>query len=370
MLERYLDALESKLSHYVMSEVERQEILTKYQTMIHSMQAEGKAETEIIEHLPTPKLISEELSVQFDKKKRLPFTDRLLSVSPFLMLLIYLYLGFQHTMWHPGWVLILALPGLAVSFEIFNDPDKNIVQAIIPLILLISFFVLGLGYSHWLTAWSLLLVVPFIVLFDSRRLKTNFLMTLSILTPFLTLFVILNLLVVLNSHPSIWTLALLNPLVWFTTMHNPLKKLLLIVTLLLITMVYLYIGFNFSEWSRGLFLFLILIPLLRDNPHMATVRSHMIVLTIVVLGSFTLFIYFAFAGYINASWLFFLLIPLTLQVLKQTSIREKLFASFPYFILSAFFILGIIYDAWHPGWIMLIIIPILYILRGKSSFES
>ncbi len=49
---------------------------------------------------------------------------------------------------------------------------------------------------------------------------------------------------------------------------------------------------------------------------------------------------------------------------KETGIRQKLIATSPFVATIIFFILGMQYDLWHPGWLVFLIVPIAGVVLG------
>ncbi len=56
---------------------------------------------------------------------------------------------------------------------------------------------------------------------------------------------------------------------------------------------------------------------------------------------------------------------------KETGIRQKLIATSPFVATIVYFILGMQYNLWHPGWLVFLIVPIAGVVFGsRFKFET
>ena len=361
MLETYFEALQKKLDHYEMTDVEKDEFINHYKDMVERMKEEGKSEREIIDHLPTPKALTEELNLVHEKKRRMPFTDRILMISPLIALGLFLYLGFFHAMWHPGWLSVLLIPGLAICFEVMNDPDYPLFKALIPFMALLGFFVLGFAFSMWLSAWSLLVLIPLIAIVDFRRMKKDMRIVMALAMPFISLFVILNLIGLLDLGAYVWIVLLLNPLIWFTY-FPPLKRVLVISALILLGSLYLSIGFDDGTWGLGLLIFLPMLPLMNGTFARDTLKANVATFTLLVLVSVGIFSYFMAFNQWRTGWSALLIIPASFALIEGRTFTKKLRGVAPYLAMGGFLVMGFADHAWHPGWLWLLLMPLALVM--------
>lgn len=71
----------------------------------------------------------------------------------------------------------------------------------------------------------------------------------------------------------------------------------------------------------------------------------------------------------HPGWIVFLLIP----VMPYLIGKKKLKFTIPLVITIAYLIMGIGWDLWHPGWIIFLLIPVITILTGgkeKKLFDN
>lgn len=63
----------------------------------------------------------------------------------------------------------------------------------------------------------------------------------------------------------------------------------------------------------------------------------------------------------HPGWMVFLLIPVT-AILINTNFKNAVVALSPFLSVGIFMVLGFVYDLWHPGWLVFLSIPVLSIL--------
>ncbi|MCK7487623.1 MAG: DUF1700 domain-containing protein [Bacillus subtilis] len=71
----------------------------------------------------------------------------------------------------------------------------------------------------------------------------------------------------------------------------------------------------------------------------------------------------------NPGWMVFLLIPVTAIVVEMGNKKHRrhlLTPLMPFVAVAGYFLLGFYADLWHPGWMIFLIIPIAGILEGRN----
>ena len=68
----------------------------------------------------------------------------------------------------------------------------------------------------------------------------------------------------------------------------------------------------------------------------------------------------------HPGWIIFLLVPMVVGVL-QHGLR-----GFPYpiFVLAIYLLMGFVWNLWHPGWLIFLTIPIYYTILSSKSFPA
>lgn len=366
MIDRYLEALNQKLNRYEMFKHDKDAYMHDVKESIRLLKQQGKSETEIIDALKTPKELTEDLNQRFHKKRRMPFTDKILVVSPLLVLTSYLILGLFFHLWHPGWVIIFSIPGLALCFELLNDPDKPLYKAILPLFIMIAFFVFTIGFSMWIFALSILALLPLIGVLNGERLKKRPIETVSIAMPFFTIFITLNLYAFITSNPLIWHILMVNPLIWMFNIKATSKKLLYSFTLILFIISYLTVAFLEENFTRAYLIYIGLIPyfinpIKRDSLFPLDIKTFLTAISIGVFGVLMLGVLelYAFIMVPFIIYTFLYTLPKD-SLLSQWLMQSVLFTSFVAFGLFA--ALNVYLFSW---WVLIIIVVINAFFKGK-----
>ena len=96
------------------------------------------------------------------------FRRRVVAVTPLVCVLVFLFLGFQFDLWHPGWLVFLLVPIMPILVGI-----KKIKWSF-SFIISIIYLILGLGFGYWHPGWLIFLLIPiYYTLFPSGRFKKN-----------------------------------------------------------------------------------------------------------------------------------------------------------------------------------------------------
>ncbi len=67
----------------------------------------------------------------------------------------------------------------------------------------------------------------------------------------------------------------------------------------------------------------------------------------------------------HPGWLVFLIVPLFTAVMKK---NYK--ALFPFIIIAIYLCLGFIWNLWHPGWLVFLTIPLFYAVIGAKTLSA
>lgn len=79
---------------------------------------------------------------------------KIIAVTPMIALIVFLLLGFCGNLWHPGWVVFLAVPIVPTVL------GKKGIHAIYPSIVIIVYFILGFVWNWWHPGWIIFLTIP------------------------------------------------------------------------------------------------------------------------------------------------------------------------------------------------------------------
>ncbi|MBQ3253798.1 MAG: hypothetical protein IJA65_04495 [Acholeplasmatales bacterium] len=79
---------------------------------------------------------------------------RIVAATPMICLIIYLCFGFMGNIWHPSWVVFLAIP---IVSTILNE---NFTRYIYPIMCLLAYALIGCIWDYWHPGWILFLTIP------------------------------------------------------------------------------------------------------------------------------------------------------------------------------------------------------------------
>ncbi len=169
MLETYLKNVEKILNTFEMDTHDKKAYIQKLHQQINEKKHAGLSEEAILADLKEPRIIRQELSIDYIQKMRIPYINHLLKLIPLVLLIIYLATGFITGLWHPAWLIFLLWPVLVVLLESINDYDIHPLTSVSPLIILTAFLTLGVVFELWHPGWSLLFLMPFFPLLNSKK---------------------------------------------------------------------------------------------------------------------------------------------------------------------------------------------------------
>lgn len=94
--------------------------------------------------------------------KRNHLARKISKVMPLLSLVAFLVLGFCFKLWHPGWVVFLAVPVSEICINIFNKKGKALWVSLAMLVSVILYLFLGIALHAWHPGWLVFFLVPIV----------------------------------------------------------------------------------------------------------------------------------------------------------------------------------------------------------------
>lgn len=367
MLERYLKKINSILNSFHMDEHDKKTYLNAIKQAINTEKKTTDDEAIILSNLKDPRIIVEELSMSYRRKTRIPFINIILKLIPWLLLGLYLLVGFTANLWHPTWLMFLLWPLLVVLLESINDYDIHPISSVSPMLILFLFLALGIIFNLWHPAWALLFLIPMFPLVNSRHSFTNKSVFYSLLMPLLILPLFVFLHYYLQTIHPIWILWLLLLLpVFIHGTSTP--KIILGLGLFALGLMGYIIGYSFFNQEASLyFITLLFLAFIIAQPKRDSLgflyRPTMISLCLIGLLAF-----FTFTLYLEGfSWAWVtVLIPLFYYHLIQGNFKRRPISLSTFFIAVACFALfGGYYGHFHFAWLVFLFIPIAKIVEAK-----
>ena len=343
---KFLADLEERLEdkEFEFKEIER--IVNDYETMIEDAIEDGKNEAEFIETLGSVREIVNDLIKTLPSVKRREHV--LVALSPFIATIAFFLIGFFYGAWHPGWLVFLGIPIVAVITESRN-PKRFI--GLFPIVYTVIYILSG-TYG--------LVNVPFITNFiDYNNGPTS--IQIGMLW-----------------HP-LWAGYLYTAVLGYLFDETLRRKLIGLLSFVLVTA---YIGlelFNgFAFWHLLLIAAFVVLAIAEGTIKLVidikleTKKDRTIGL--VTLGSAILLtiLYFIF-GFLFSTWgvmwVIFLLIPMVAIGLSQILETKKFeFTAYTPFIATIlFFLTGYYFDLFAISWLFFLLIPIAGVIEDQLN---
>ena len=93
---------------------------------------------------------------------------KIVAITPFICIIVYLLLGFYKNLWHPGWIIFLLIPIVPLFIKMFSGSRGSLI-AFFNLIIIGAYFVLGFLYNWWHPGWIIFLLIPVISIILSKK---------------------------------------------------------------------------------------------------------------------------------------------------------------------------------------------------------
>lgn len=375
MKESYLEQLSELLKTYHIKQEEIDDILADYGEMIDDALNKNMSEEKILKMIGTPEEVVESLSEEFEKGeeyiyvhhggKKSGHDNRITALMPFISLVVFFILGFGFGLWHPGWLVFLSIPMVAIIVNAFDRHSISGFVALSPFVALIIFLVLGFWVEMWNPAWLVFFVVPILAISSGFR-TMRFISYLTAISPFVATIVF----VLIGTYTEIW-----NP-TWLVFMIIPMigvlhetklwKVLVFELAFVAAIGVYLYAGYGYGEWGLGLFSFLIPVGvslILSEDSFLVINRKNRdswLVFLILLAIYITAGILFDAWPYL---WMIFLLIPMY-AIFRHAPRENQLLACMPFIATILFFGTGYFLGWWAFSWMAFLLIPVVAIIKN------
>ncbi len=363
MRKEFLTSLRKKLDEFEMREEEKEDILSDYEQMIQDGLSKGKSEEEVLEMLGAPERIVESLSHEYKRKKRMPASEKVVALTPIVCTIAYIIMGVAANLWHPGWLVFLLVPVMAIVADTMNDGEKHIMTAISPFLAFIVFFLLGFSQGLWHPGWLVFFIIPVFAIVNSRR-SMKCLAFLTAMSPFVTLAAFFLIGHQTGVYHPTWMVLLLVVLLSILHEKKALERYVLAATLIVSSGLYLTVGYVYDDWLLASASFLIFAVGLLMTGNRIINFDFLDTPFEKAVGVLSLLL-FALVGYVfdlfAVSWLFLLMTPVVSILRKEKS--KKFTAISPFLALTAFVIMGYFGGYWHPGWLVFLIVPIVAIVE-------
>lgn len=364
-MKKYLESLKERLLDYQIDETLLLKILSDYKEKISKINEDDF--DALVKKLGDPREEINKIVIEYKlklKENEGKETNTIIAMVPFISLVIYMVLGFGFDLWHPGWLVFIIIPLLALAFTVFYDNLIAGIIAISPFVIIISYFFVGFYYGIWHPTWLVFLLLPLIGVFSNYK-SMSLKSFLFVVSPFVALIAYMFLGSFLHIWSRGWVIFLLVPMTGVLQENNSKRLLIYELSLLLAIIVGIITPYFTSSWGYSFFGLLIpafvFIGYGEDSIIKFTKETIIDWLVFLTLASIFLIIGILYNawGYI---WMVLLIFP-AYEIIKQAPDNAKIYYIMPFVSLAIFYSLGYFYGFWKYSWLAIILIPIVYFIE-------
>ena len=378
MKERYLEELKVLLSEYHINKDELDDILADYEEMIDDAISKGMKEEAIYKMIGTPEQVVKDLSEELEKgedyiyfqegkAKKRQRDNKITALMPFISLIVFLILGFGWSLWHPGWLVFLSIPMVAIIVNAFDKQTMNGLVALSPFVAVIVFLIIGFGWNLWHPGWLIFMIVPLLGIMSGKK-TMRLLSFLTAISPFICTIAYILAATYTGLWNPLWLIFMIIPMLGILHESKLWKVIVMELAFMIAIAAYLVSGYVYGEWMLGLFSFLIpagVSILVSDDSFLVINKKNkdswilFVLLSVIFFGSGILF------GNTWAwLWMIYLILPVY-SILKHSPNDTKLVAIMPFIATVLFFSLGYFLGWWAFSWIAFLLIPMVAIIKNK-----
>jgi len=340
---KFLADLEALLEEKEVQVAEIERVLNDYESMIDDALRDGQNEEDFIKSLGKINDIFKGLNKMY-KEKNLRKGNILVSLSPFIALFSFFMIGYFFDAWHPGWLVFLIIPIIAIITE--SRSSKRFV-GLFPIVYTVFFILVGTYGNRefiidaniinndqisvslpllWHPLWAGYLYTLAIDEVLERKLYKRVigLIDFGLITAYITIELIFGF--------QLWHLLFIVALILISIpvgLFNLVLKLkvnldgdrnqilAILGVSLLSTIIFLVLGFLTNAWVIAWLIFLIIPVFAIGYDQFINKEPTEIVSYTPFIATFLFFTTGYFFNIFQISWLFFLLIPVTAIIEEQ-----------------------------------------------------
>ncbi len=312
MKNQYLNELREILVNHRVSNKDIDEIISDYTLLYDEGINKHMSDQEIRDLLGEPKTVYQDLKDTLTFVYTQSNNNKIVALSPFLAVIVFMSIGLTTNIWHPTWLIFLLVPITAI----ISSHTKHMLIPLSPFIALISFYILTEFIISWHFAWLVFLLTPIVALL-SKRNKQNIIQLISLI---IAIIFYLYMAIVENNY-RLGYLGFILPLI---------------------------VSIIFGSIKISI-----------DLGHKSTYMAFFTILYITVFLVMGFLIPYGWAY----SWQVLLLIPITAIVLKG---KFMLVSIMPFIATILFFSIGYFFQLFYISWMAFLLIPITGVLSDKQ----
>jgi len=368
MKQEYLHDIRERLEDRNFEQDDIKDIIGDYSQLYDDMIANGLSEEEAKAKLGTPEaIVAELMSERTVSVRKKPMKGRkIIPIMPFVSTIIFFILGFVWQLWNVAWMAFLLIPVTAILVEGFNKRFRGyVLTPLMPFVALVVYMGLGFGFRLWHPGWLVFLLIPVMAILETRKL--DLFPRLTALSPFVALIAFFVLGEFGLWHPG-WLVFLMIPMIAILNGKNLIKVVLFELSFAVAIGLYLGIGYGLGAWDYAALSFLI--PLIY-GVFSGEIKVHMFFddwfSRITVLLTVAVYVTMGVLFPVTWEWLWviFLVNPVQ-EIVRKGGKENMLVAVTPFVSIAIFYLVGyFVPGAFAYSWMAFFLIPIVAIIKGK-----
>ncbi len=303
---QFIEKLSEELYDHDISARAIDEIIEDYEGIIAEAIEGGDIEEDILTRLGSPHSIAHNLSKV--EKGNSGTKGKMIATTPFVATIIFVILGMQLDLWHPGWMIFFIIPiaGVVLGGRL---KLKTAIVSLSPFAATLFFLIYGFTTGVWHPTWVVFFIIPALgMMFKEEGVKRYIGVAIHVLVPLTYLYLelaydfsfswlIFSILIVSGYYLGTFKII--------TSTDKRIEKQLTLA-LLVMTVTYVLLGISFDLWHPTwlMFLFIPVYAMYKVSEKIPLVAYTPFISTIVFIALGELFNAYDWA------WLVFLAIPL------------------------------------------------------------
>ncbi len=95
------------------------------------------------------------------KPKKSPVGHAIISLVSLLSVAAFLFIGFTMHIWHPTWLIFLSIPIVSAIVDVATKRDvAGAVSGIVSIICVVVYLYLGFFHALWHPGWLIFFIIP------------------------------------------------------------------------------------------------------------------------------------------------------------------------------------------------------------------
>jgi uncharacterized membrane protein len=364
MKTNYLRKLRVELEEFQARQSEIDDIINDYSQLYDDAKSTGKTDDEVIEMLGDPKQIAYDLLDTLKLKKEKGVKNKIIALTPFLSVIIFMVLGVVYDLWHPGWLVFLMIPITAI---LFTTRLKDGIIALTPFISVVVYMILGFGFQLWHPGWLIFFLIPVTAIL----LSTRFTEIPVALSPFVAVILFILMGTYYDLWNPGWLVFLLIPMLGILHGKHLGKIIIFELSFVIAIAFYLYMGYIYGSWTYGALGFMLPVVVGIAFGEITITgwdgftgkhgkKALIMFSTIILCIAAFLTLGFVLSGW-GWAWQVFLAIPVMGIVISG---KFKFTAISPFVAVVLFFSIGYFFNAFQLSWLAFLIIPMSGIIEN------